>query len=166
MDAAGQNEPAAPPVHDAIAPLAGLIGTWSGSGHGQYPTIDSFDYFETLTFSHVGKPFLAYAQRTQHQSSRQPMHTEAGYWRMARPGRVELLIASPTGLVEVLEGTADSGSIQVRSTLVGRTSSAKDVTVVERDFHVAGDVLSYSLRMAAMGYELLPHLHAELRRVE
>jgi hypothetical protein len=156
----------APPLHDAIAPLAVLVGTWSGAGRGEYPTIAPFEYFETLTFSHVGKPFLAYTQRTQHQSSRQPMHAEAGYWRMTSPGRVELLIASPTGLVEVLEGTAEAGSIQVRSTLVGRTSSAKDVTVVERQFHVAGDALSYSVRMAAMGYELLPHLSAELRRLD
>lgn len=154
-----------PPVHAGIAPLAGLIGTWSGSGHGRYPTIEPFDYLETVVMSHVGKPFLSYSQRSQNTSTSQPMHAEAGYWRMGPAGQVELVIAQPTGLVEVLEGTIESGTIRLRSSLVGRTASAKDVTEVERDFSVDGDVLSYSLRMMAVGCGLTHHLEAELRRI-
>lgn len=78
----------APPLHDAITPLAGLIGTWSGTGRGRYPTIEPFEYLETLTIGHVGKPFLAYTQRTQHPTTGVPMHAETGYFRMAGPGRV------------------------------------------------------------------------------
>jgi hypothetical protein len=78
----------------------------------------------------------------------------------------QLLIAQPTALVEILEGTIESGTIRLRSTLVGRTSWAKDVAVVDRDFAIAGEVLSYSLRMTAVGCQLTHHLEAELRRVE
>jgi hypothetical protein len=156
----------ATPVHDRITPLAGLIGTWSGRGHGEFPTIEPFDYLETVTIGHVGKPFLSYQQRTRHPSTGLPLHAEDGYWRVGGPGRVELLILQPTGLAEVLEGTVSAGTIRLRSSLVGRTATAKDVSVVERDFAVNGDVFSYSVRMAAMGRPLTHHLEAELRRVE
>jgi hypothetical protein len=149
-----------------VAPLAGLVGTWSGTGHGHYPTIEPFDYVETLTIGHVGKPFLSYMQRTQDASTGQPSHTEAGYFRMAGPDRVELVIAQPTGVVEVLEGTLDAGTIRLRTSLVGRTGTAKEVTEVERDLTLRDDLLSYVVRMAAVGSPLTDHLSGELRRVE
>ena len=48
--------------------------------------------------------------------------------------------------------------------LVGRTATAKPVTEVERRFTVDGDVLTYTVAMAAMGLPLTHHLAAILRR--
>jgi hypothetical protein len=119
-----------------------------------------------VSFSHVGKPFLAYSQRTNHALDGRPLHVEAGYWRVARPSWVELVVSHPTGIVEIAEGTFEGSTIQLRSTVVARTGSAKDVTAIERDLIIDGELLRYSLRMAAVGQAMTHHLAGELRRIE
>lgn len=154
-------------LHPGIAILAPLLGTWSGRGSGDYPTIDDFGYLEDVTFGHVGKPFLSYTQRTRSQDGA-PMHAESGYLRVPAAGRAELVLAQPSGVTEIDEGTvtADGGIlvIELASTCVGLTSTAKEVLAVQRSIRVDGDELNYTLRMGAMGLPLQHHLTATLHR--
>jgi hypothetical protein len=159
---------AAPAVHPDLGPLACLIGTWTGEGEGRYPTIEPFRYREEATFSHAGKPFVAYRQATVNLATGMPAHAESGYIRAVAPGRAELVLAHPTGIVELAEGDVldapDGVALHLVSTTVVRTATAKEVTTVERRVTVSGDTLRYQVAMAAVGLPLQHHLAAELHR--
>ncbi|MCV7424564.1 FABP family protein [Mycobacterium yunnanensis] len=155
-------------LHPALSDLATLLGTWAGAGAGEYPTIPSFEYLEEVSFGHVGKPFLAYSQRTKAADDGRPLHAEAGYLRAPSRGRVELVLAHPTGVTEIQEGTLtvtdEAVELELVATSIGLTSTAKDVTALSRSFRVVGDELTYTLRLGAVGQPLQHHLAATLRR--
>ena len=156
-------------LHPGVAVLAPLLGTRSGRGAGEYPTIEPFGYLEEVTFSHVGKPFLVYGQRTKATDDGRPLHAETGYLRVPSPERVELVLAHPTGITEIQEGTLSSTAttleLELTATAIGRTSSAKEVTALSRSIRVDGDELTYTLRLGAVGRPLQHHLAATLRRM-
>jgi hypothetical protein len=163
-------------MHPALSPVAGLVGTFEGDGEGHYPTISPFRYRERVVFAEQGRPFLTYQQHTWHPDTDAPMHTEAGYLRVTGPGaadgglsgtsRVEFLVAQPTGIVEVEEGTLADGVLTLATTTLGRTATAKDVWSVRRTFALRDDLLVYDLWMAYAHVPDTHHLHAELRRTD
>jgi hypothetical protein len=146
-----------------LGSLRFLLGTWRGGGRGDYPTIEPFTYEEEISFTHVGKPFIAYAQRTWTPDGR-PLHTESGYVRPVGTDGVELVLAQPTGITEIHSGSVDGCSVRLISRHVGVSPTAKDVRAVTRSLWVEGDTLRYRLEMEAVDQPLQFHLEAELAR--
>lgn len=87
---------------------------------------------------------------------------------MPSAGRVELVLAHPTGVTEIQEGTltvsGDVLQLELTATSIGLTASAKDVTALSRSFRITGDELTYTLRLGAVGQPLQHHLAATLHR--
>ena len=158
-------------LHPDCEQLGFLLGVWRGAGEGSYPTIESFGYTEEVTFSHVGKPFLGYTQKTKHAVSGAPLHAEAGYLRALGAGRVEFVVVQPSGIVELHSGTVDRGTVDGGALVlqldgVHTTPTAKSVTDVHRQIwveqHAGVTTLAYQVSMAAVGEPLTHHLRATL----
>lgn len=150
-------------VHPDLGEIAFLIGTWRGRGRGEYPTIDDFEYEEEARYAPgPDKPFLVYTQRSWNPTTGEPLHSELGYLRPAGAGRVELVIAQPTGIVEIHTGSIEATHVHFRAGRVEVTPTAKEVTDVERHLSVEGGELRYRLSMAAVGQPLTVHLEAAL----
>jgi hypothetical protein len=79
-----------------------------------------------------------------------------------------LVLAHPSGITEIEVGTYSvSGEVielELATTTIGLTPTAKEVAALGRSFRIVGDELSYSLRMGAVGQPLQHHLAAVLHR--
>jgi hypothetical protein len=84
------------------------------------------------------------------------------------PERVEWVLAHPTGITEIQEGTLSvtgtTVEMELNATNIGLTASAKDVTALSRSIRVNGDELTYTVRLGAVGQPLQHHLAATLHR--
>ena len=148
----------------ALQPLAFLIGTWRGEGHGSYPGIEPFEYGEEVSFGHTGRAYLIYTLRTWHPDG-SPSHHEAGFLRAVGDGHYEMVLAQSGGRVEYAEGSLEGRRLELASREVVNTSSAHAVQAVIRILALDGDELRSELSMAAMLQPMQPHVASTLRRV-
>ena len=155
--------------HPEVAELvAELVGVWAGTGEGQYPTIDSFQYREMTAFTERSDhPALHFDQRTWKQTpnGETVSHWETGLLRISSDGTVRLHDAQP-GRVEALAGTwARQGpGWEISLGSVGYAGDDRVVTTA-RTFHLVSGELTYEMQMetTATG-ELSLHLSARLQR--
>jgi THAP4-like, heme-binding beta-barrel domain len=164
-----------PKLHPALSHLLPFVGVWRGRGGGSYPTIEPFEYAQELRFSHDGRPFLCYEARawliTGAGTPVRPGAREVGWWRpVPRPdGRpsdsVEVLLATPTGVMELHLGTVSGTQVELATDAVMRTATAKEVNSGRRLYGIVDGDLLYTQEMAAVGQPLQNHLAARLTRV-
>ena len=89
-------------------------------------------------------------------------------WRPERRARLCSGRVQFGGITEIDEGTLTEQDgellIDVHSTTIGLTASAKDVMAMRRSITVRGGELHYTVLMAAVGQPLVHHLTATLHR--
>jgi THAP4-like, heme-binding beta-barrel domain len=163
-----QNEAGIEP-HPAIAPLSFLLGRWEGAGVVGYPTIESVNFGQEISFGHNGKPFLTYSSRTwlldADGNIGRPLAVEVGFWRPQPDNRLEVLLTHPTGITEIYLGEISGTKIEMATDAVMRTATAKEVTAGKRLYGMISADLAYAFDLAAVGQPLQPHLSAQLKRV-
>ncbi len=164
-----------------LVPLAWMIGRWEGVGVVGYPTVEERRFGQEIDLWHDGRPFLHYRSQAHLLDDDgavvRPLATETGYWRVVVPADpeaaareaagvdVELLLAHPTGIVEIYTGRSLAGRVDLSTDVVARTTTAKEYTAATRLYgHVEGDLL-WAMDMAAVGHPLTPHASARLKRV-
>jgi hypothetical protein len=169
-----------------LIPLAWLIGKWAGAGVIGYPTIEEVRFGQEIEFSHDGRPFLSYRSQTwlldDDGNQTRPLATETGFWRPvaatvghadetpepAAPGtptELEVLLAHPTGFVEIYLGNVTGPRIDLATDLVARTATAKEYTAASRLYGLVESDLLWAMDMAAMGQPLQSHASARLKRM-
>lgn len=150
-----------------------LLGTWIGKGKGEFPTIQSFEYQEELTFRHrAGTPYITYEQSTvllNPDGSTKPSHWEAGILRPNEDGIIVMSSVHDSTRTEVMHGEIDTSA-----TLAGLLSIkfhsinlANDPRMVasQREFFVNGSELKYTMGMATQRTpNMTHHLSATLNR--
>jgi hypothetical protein len=170
---------AAENLPDVVLPLAFLIGTWRGEGQGaaRGGAAPDFPYLEELTIRNDdGLPWLTYATRAIHPIERHiVLHVEHG-WIRPQPARddgtitVEMVLAQPTGVVEVLVGELVQGPsgphVELVSDVIARTPTAAEVSADKRLYAVRGGKLMYAIDLATGAAGLVPHLAAALDPVD
>lgn len=156
---------------ERLRPLAWLIGRWEGVGVVGYPTIESANFGQEIVCSHDGRGFLewhshAWLLDQETGEKVRPLATELGFWRPGADGReVELLLAHPTGIVELYYGSMEPAKIELRTDSVVRSPQAKEYNAGTRLYGLVESKLLYAMDMAAVGQELQSHLSAQLTRV-
>ena len=154
-----------------LAPLAWLVGRWEGAGVVGYPTIESANFGQEVVVSHDGRPFLEWHSHTwlldQGTGEKvRPLSTELGFWRPGEDGRdVELLLAHPTGIIEMYYGKMEPARVTLKTDSVVRSPLAKEYNAGSRLYGLVESQLFWVMDMAAMGQELQSHVSAQLKRV-
>eukprot|EP00121_Abeoforma_whisleri_P011466 Awhi_evm1s10576 len=158
-----------PPTAPCGVPaLQNFIGIWKGKGDGFYPTIEPFSYLETLTFSHVGKPFIKLSQKTKSPTNN-PMHAEECYIKINPKNKsLEGVVCDPTGLSQTLKVSLEKSETQeiliLSTTQILQTPSAKPVEEVVRKYTLDLEIqtITFEMSMKAMEQEFQPHLKSKL----
>ncbi len=155
-------------LHADLMPIAFLLGHWQGNGHGDYPTIDKFQFSQEVAITHDGRPFLHYFSRSwlldDEGEATRPLALETGFFRPQPNGELEVLLTHPSGVAEIYYGKVDGAKIELRTDAVARSSSAKEYTAGHRLYGLVEGDLLWTFDMAAMGQSVQSHLWARLQR--
>jgi hypothetical protein len=164
-----------PALHLDLLPVAWLVGTWRGNGfvvereHADGGGVVEVPVELELTFRHTGSAVLGYAVRiTRHGVEEDG---EVGWWRI-RPDaedltrvHLEVLLAHPTGVVEVYVGEAAEATVHLATDLVAHTETGVPVAAARRQYGIRSNTLVFVIDEATGADGLQSRLSGQLERV-
>jgi hypothetical protein len=149
-----------------------LRGSWRGRGRARFPTIDSAEYSEELTFKgNDSELLLHYEERTWRiegdNERAEPLSWQSGFLVVDEEGLVQLLNAQNAPRVEVLTGWLEElfpGQYQLD--LTSKVLAYDDrMGSTRRIFEFNDRELSYQMFMSTSKVlEVTPHLECTLTR--
>ena len=80
-----------------------------------------------------------------------PAAVESGFWRPLESGEVELLLAHPSGILELYYGMMEPARIQLKTDGVLRAPRAKEYNAATRMYGLVDSQLMWVMDMAAVG---------------
>ena len=156
-------------LHPELMPLAWMVGTWRGTGRGEYPTIQPFTFEQEVVFNHDGRNFLNYYSRTWILDDDGKVvkagASETGFWRPKENKTLEVILAHSNGIAEGWVGVYDEQTrIQLAMDQGYSAPSANIVTQGQRLYGLVEGELFYSYDMAAEGQTLQAYVWSTLKR--
>lgn len=159
------------PLHEALEPLAWLKGMWrmENLGHGKYPTVKDFSYYDELSFASVGQPMFNFTAQSFSSDLKKPMHRETGFLRVT-PGTNQLtfIVAHmPFGMASIEYGEITDKSINLNGTVISEKEATwPRITQIRREFTLHDNCLEYVFYMATSNTpELTEHLRGKYVKV-
>jgi len=149
----------------ALVPLLWLLGSWRGDGVASGALAGGgADLAVTLeaSFSHDGGPHLRYGGRVL--VGERVLATETGFWRVTPTG-VEVVLAHPTGIVEVYVGTRESSRVELATDVVARSATAPADTAARRLYGLVEGRLLFAVDVATDGQPLASRMSGALDKV-
>lgn len=161
----------------ALVPIAWLAGRWEGAGVIDAPGTGERQVGQEVDVSVDQRGFLHHRSQLWLLDGAgervEALDTEVGFWRVAqhqsaptKPGvDVELVLAHPTGVVELLVGRGTGTRIELSTDAVVRSPGGSDYTAGVRTYgQVEGDLL-WVLDAATPDTPLRARVSARLKRV-
>ena len=162
-------------LHPLLLPIAWMVGRWEGVGTVEHPSMPVHRFHQVLQIEQDGRPFLTFNSRSwvldDASRDRAPDASETAYLRVVpsqeeapRTVDLEMVVAHPTGIVEVYDGTGGEGKLELATDLVARTATGPDYTAGKRLFGLVHGDLMWAYDIAAFGHPLTTYASAHLKR--
>ena len=152
-------------VFELVASFQGWLGRWEGEGRGLWDGVPPFRYRESLAVEAVPeRALLRLTQRTTVGDSTELSHSEVGYLRLLPQLQLELVVAVPSGYVEIHTGRLEGGVIELSPQTLAVTPSARPLREVRGRMELADGTLHNTVGIAVHDEEVAPHVESWLRR--
>ncbi|MBS1493956.1 MAG: FABP family protein [Bacteroidetes bacterium] len=146
-----------------INKLKFLLGNWKGEGHAAYPTINSADYTEELTFESCGEENkIEFNQKTLYKNESRHLHREYGFILEKEKDVFTFINAQNNGRTEVLKGVLEAPTKLV----LDSTHYGNDERPVKtrREYYLEKGLLHYKLFLQTQNQPYQLHLEAKLSK--